>query len=245
MGAGTRKHWAGCNAFTYVPSASGGVRRMYWKMSIDLSRPLVSSMGQHDPLDGYVTALQLESTEARPPDSVSEPSLEHEISQFAAMIESEALATADPLGLGGLLTDAYRLEQLIGQGAPADRRLLETLLAASLKGLHHYARSGDQQLPANQRLAFRELGLAIGLRGAERLWHAAQSAPARALLSDGARTRLKALMQYAPLGQEIEAFWREPEHRNVRTWVEHRDINEVMLATSLAPDGFLVLLSPD
>jgi hypothetical protein len=36
-------------AFTYPPSA-GGPRRMYWKMSIDLSRPLVSSMGQHEPL---------------------------------------------------------------------------------------------------------------------------------------------------------------------------------------------------
>ena len=37
------------------PSAT----RMVWKMSIDLSRPLVPSMGHHDPLDGYVTALEL------------------------------------------------------------------------------------------------------------------------------------------------------------------------------------------
>jgi len=28
-------------------------------MSIDLSRPLVSSMGQHDALDGLITYLQL------------------------------------------------------------------------------------------------------------------------------------------------------------------------------------------
>jgi len=41
---------------------------------------------------------------------------------------------------------------------------------------------------------------------------------------------------------EIEAFWRDPEHQRVTTWTEHQDINEVMLATSLAPDGFLVLM---
>lgn len=37
-------------AFTY---SKGPRRRMYWKMSIDLTRPLVASMGQHDPLDGF------------------------------------------------------------------------------------------------------------------------------------------------------------------------------------------------
>ena len=44
---------------------------------------------------------------------------------------------------------------------------------------------------------------------------------------------------------EIEAIWRDPEQQRAATWTEHQDINEVMLATSLAPDGFLVLLPPD
>ena len=39
------------------------------------------------------------------------------------------------------------------------------------------------------------------------------------------------------------AFWLEPRHREVDTWKEHRDISEVMLATSLLPDGVLVLPS--
>ncbi|MGE5831837.1 MAG: hypothetical protein ACM3X8_02870, partial [Methanomicrobiales archaeon] len=39
---------------------SGGPDRMYWKMSIDLSRPLVASMGQHDPLDGLVTFCEIQ-----------------------------------------------------------------------------------------------------------------------------------------------------------------------------------------
>jgi hypothetical protein len=31
------------------------------------------------------------------------------------------------------------------------------------------------------------------------------------------------------------------EHRDDATWREHQDINAVMLATSLAPDGYLAL----
>ena len=53
------------------------------------------------------------------------------------------------------------------------------------------------------------------------------------------------LMQYLPLRDEIEAIWRNPEQQRAATWIEHQDINEVMLATSLVPDGFLVLLPPD
>ena len=36
--------------------------RMYWKMSIDLSRPAVRSEGNLDPFDGYVTYKLLQGT---------------------------------------------------------------------------------------------------------------------------------------------------------------------------------------
>lgn len=32
----------------------GKRKRLYWKMSVDLSRPLIQSMGHHDPLEGFV-----------------------------------------------------------------------------------------------------------------------------------------------------------------------------------------------
>ncbi|HJX55592.1 MAG TPA: hypothetical protein VJ350_02035, partial [Methanoregula sp.] len=48
-------------AFTFAPG-SGARKRMYWKMSTDLTRPLVPSMGQHDPLDGFVTYHELQLT---------------------------------------------------------------------------------------------------------------------------------------------------------------------------------------
>ena len=233
---------AASNAFTYSSNAAGSPHRMYWKMSTDLSRALVPSMGQHDPLDGYITYVQLEFTATTSPNPDTGPKLANEISQLSAMIDEDELATGDPLGIGGLLTDAYRVYQLSQQGAKIDKRLLEILLSASLSGLQYYTRGRDLRLPAEYRLAFRELGLAIGLHAVERMWQTANSGVNRSSLSAEARAQLQALTEYTPMCNEIESFWRNPEHRNADTWSEHRDINEVMLATSLAPEGFLILV---
>lgn len=217
---------------------------MYWKMSIDLTRPLVPSMGQHDALDGYITYLQLRAAAGRFPPSNEGPSLQQESSQFAAMVERGDWTTADPLGIGGLLIDAYRADQLLRQGAVSGDRLLESLLSASLAGLQHYTAEGDLRRPADHRLAFRELGLAIGLHALQRVWQASDRPSKRSAASSGARAQLQTLMRYAPIREEIEAFWRNPEHQRAKTWCEHRDINEVMLATTLTPNGFLGLQVP-
>jgi hypothetical protein len=224
------------NAFTYQTS-SGGPRRMYWKMSIDLSYPLVPSMGQHDPLDAYITYVQLQSSATIP----AGPNLDAEIGQLKAMVEDGEWATADPLGIGGLLIDAYRVDQLRKTGTAIEKGLLENLLDSALAGLKYYAGRGELQLPAQYRLAFRELGLAIGLQAVVLMWQAIEQHGQLSDTSAGLRTRLQALMQYAPLRDEIESFWRDADHRRANTWAEHQDINEVMLATSLAPDGFLTL----
>ena len=34
-------------------------------------------------------------------------------------------------------------------------------------------------------------------------------------------------------------LFEEPGHQSAKTWREHADINNVMLATSLAPEGYL------
>jgi hypothetical protein len=228
-------------AFTYRPAGSRKLR-MYWKMSIDLSRPLVASMGQHDPLDGYVTVMQLRATAAQLPRPVGGPRLDDSAQRFATMLADSELTTPDPLGIGGLLIEAYRVAQLLHHEAMPNRGLLEQLLSAALAGLQHYASSGELQAPAEYRLAFRELGLAIGLHAVHHLEQQAARDPLS--LSPATRTRLEALLRYAPLGDTIKAFWREPRQQRVSTWAEHRDINEVMLATSLAPAGFLELSVP-
>jgi len=225
------------DAFTYP--VSPGRRAMHWKMNIDLTRALVPSMGQHDPLDGYISCFELKATAAGLPEPDAGPNLANETGQLAAMLENVEWATADPLGIGGLLTDAYRVDGLLRQGAMSDAHLYENLLSASLAGLQYYTSSDELRRPAGYRLAFRELGLAIGLHAAERMWQVAGGEAMRSSISPEERAQLSALMQYVPMCGEIEACWRDPGHHRSATWSEHRDINEVMLATSLAPDGFL------
>jgi hypothetical protein len=58
-------------------------------------------------------------------------------------------------------------------------------------------------------------------------------------------TQLEALAQYLPLAGDIETFWLDPAQQGSATWTEHRDINTVMLATSLVPDGYLDLRQPE
>ncbi len=206
-----------------VRGAAGAPPRMVWKMSTDLSRVLVPSMGQHDPLDGYVTCRQLDATAVA---SGRPPVLQRQRDDFAAMLDPEQLVSADPLGIGGLLIDAHRLDHLGG-----DDDLTLALLAAGLAGLRGYLAAADLEAPAGRRLAFRELGLAIGLAAAERMAPGA-SGPRAVLLAS--------LAEHAPLGRDIESFWLRPEHRATATWREHADINDVMLATRLVPDGLLL-----
>ncbi len=232
------------DAFTYRPAPHLGPRRMAWKMSIDLTRMLVPSMGQHDPLDGYITALQLSTTAAALAKPAAGPDLEGVTGDYAAMIRQSEWATADPLGLGGLLVDAWRVQQLIQQGAQPDVPLLDRLFEGALIGLQQYARGDELHLPARYRLAFRELGLAIGLHALERLQRVIEQGTPRTTASPRLRAQVQELMQHLPLRDAIETFWRDPANQRSDTWTEHRDINEVMLATSLAPDGFLMLLPP-
>jgi hypothetical protein len=219
-------------------------------MSVDLTRPLVPSMGQHDPLDGFVTCMELRATmslqataskTAGHPNDEAGPELVEETAALAAMNAPEGWLTADPLGLGGLLTDASRVAQLGARDASIEPAWLLALLAAALEGLRHYGRHGDLARPTSSRLAFRELGLAIGLGAVERIRREARTGPDRVMGGAGVLALLDGLDPYIALGQEIESCWRRREHREERAWLAHRDINDVMLATSLVPGGFLTL----
>lgn len=226
--------------FVYLPS-SGGQRRMYWKMGVDLSFPLVVSMGHHDPLDGWITCMQLQTVSAEDPAERNHVDLRGEIADLADICEGKNWTTDDSLGTGGLLADAFRVAQLTVKGGVSGNALLETLLGCCLQGLAACLRGDFLRLPPEYRLPFRELGLSIGLHAAERLgtWvelHSDHFDRDR-LLDSG----LGRLMQFTRLGHAIEKFWLEPRNQQANTWKEHRDINMVMLATSLAPEGYLIL----
>jgi hypothetical protein len=156
----------------------------------------------------------LTATQDDPP--AGAPDLVQAIADYRAMIDADALATEDPLGIGGLLVDAHRLAAL-----HRDPPLQAALLRAAQHGLERYLMRPDLRLPAEHRLAFRELGLAIGLA---------------ALAGSGAAA---GFARYAGVRDRIASFWLDAAHRESALWREHVDINEVMLATCLAPAGFL------
>jgi len=210
--------------FTYRPGP-GTAKRMYWKMSVDLTRPLVPSQGAHDALDGFVISSALRVDDLR-----------REVDDLERMLHAAAWATDDPLGIGGLLTDGAWVAQLLGSSSSEPERLeplLAHLVDSSVVSLEALARTRGFLRPLAHRLAFRELGLAIGLRAWESLFAAA--APPAPVDTAGARL----LERHVDMADEITATWLSPAARATATWKAHEDINDVMLATALAPDEFI------
>jgi hypothetical protein len=218
-------------SFTYETSP-GRPKRMVWKMSIDLSRPLVDSMGQHDPLDGLITYLEVQTSER--PSALGTTDLAPAIADTTEMCGQVRWVTEDPLGIGGLLDDAIRLTQIVfGRGIRRRELLIQLLLETELS-LQYFSRSSPLGYSAEQRLAFRELGLSIGLHGLESITGLISRDRELANL-------VQRLLDYRSFAQQIDDFWTVAEHRNSRTWVDHHEINSVMLATSLAPAGYVKL----
>jgi hypothetical protein len=214
----------------------GNSRSIYWKMSIDLSRPLVPAIGHHDPLDGFITLKQLAVILA-PPRGLD---LDPEIDVLRKMLVGRDWATNDPLGLGGILCDAYRLLQLLDKTGDATLRpLFVELLGAAARGLDSYAAMHNSHEAAAYRLPFREFGLSIGLQAAEATadslrGHEAEFGP------DSSRL-IEMIARHQPIAADIHEFWGQPENQAASTWIEHGDINAVMWATTLLPHGFLDL----
>jgi len=182
---------------------------MYWKMSIDLSRPLVPSMAQHDPLDGFVTYNELQATAAKDSEKSTGKDLRSEIFNMASICEGKSWATDDPLGIGGLLFDGCRVAQLIVSGNLEQADLLETLLESSLIGLGSFVKRNSLKLSADRRLAFRELGLSIGLGAVEKIQELVEQKIGRLRKKDSLHSLLKTLSRYAELREIIEKFWLE------------------------------------
>ena len=202
-------------------STSGDVVGIYWKMRTDLSRPLTYAMGLHDALDGFITFRELQHASWKMPPKLEVPDLTSAIESLSKLCRKRDWTTTDPLGIGGLIFDACRLSQLTG--GDADQALLEQLTDASEKSLRAFLASRSLRRSPSQRLAFRELGLAIGLMAAP-------------TIIDRARATRD---QYRSRADQIVNAWLPLAHSPDELWQAHRDINDVMLATALAPKTFL------
>ena len=203
--------------------APGESPRLAWKMSIDLRRVLVSSTGQHDALDALTAYLELREGGA---------GLEREIADSRRLVASGGFETTDSLGIGALLCDACRIARFARGGELADRALLARLVAAARASLEASDQADVLFEPAETRLPFREIGLAIGL-------HALERCAADFAWDSISGEDLSIVLAQVPLAHRIDEFWSETTRRQAASWSAHRDINSVMLATSLEPGGYL------
>ena len=237
--------WAGelasaaYQGFGAVSAADRGLIGIYWKMSTDLSRPLVFALGSHDVLDGFITFREVQN--AMPTTAAVETNIPEAIDSLAALTQDRDWATDDPLGLGGLLFDACRLCRLSGN-SHADAELLEALLDGCSRGLASFLRARPLARAASHRLAFRELGLAIGLKAVAAITYEIKqrSFDNRVAL----RRATDWLLRHESLGAQIIDDWLSPARQQDESWRAHQDINDVMLATALIPDTFLSVGRP-
>lgn len=215
--------------------------QMYWKMSIDLTYPLVEAMGQHDPLDGLIAYLQLQTELSESKDRSKTTDLDSEIKGLSVMCEGSSWATSDTLGIGGLLTNACTLTRLIAnRKCKAYEALLLRILADIELGLNHFAQAGILQQPAIYRLAFRELGLSIGLHALELMKNLVEKNNQNFTGKIEIKYKLDRLLSYKLLADQIEKYWLLEENQQAKSWIDHYNINSVMLVTSLAPRTFLM-----
>jgi hypothetical protein len=220
-------------------SPTGRPVGLSWKMTIDLSGPLISETNSHDALDGYVTYRFVSEVGRRSPDR----QLSGEIDALRKLSTGVDWRTSDPLGIGGLLLDAFRLA-LLTEKLPSDKLLLEAIVAAVEAGIPQFLKSGTLRDPPAMRLAFRELGLAIGLQTLGALGAALRHS---GRLNNSIGTALRRLMSIRELERALVEFWSLPRNQTEPSWLDHRDINEVMLATAIlyAQLGTMPFLVPE
>ncbi|GLI78083.1 hypothetical protein PoHVEF18_006382 [Penicillium ochrochloron] len=130
--------------------------RMIWKMSMDLSRPLVNSEGNLDPIDGFVTFRLLQATAAAAGDG---DVLEEEISDYRRVMDRKGphFVSKDPLDLGMTLWTAHWFSETESWASTLVTRCFEQLY--DLFEINRYF-----QRSIKFRLAFREFGTCMGLQ---------------------------------------------------------------------------------
>jgi hypothetical protein len=193
---------------------------MYWKMNTRLTRPMVGSMGAHDPLEGLSCIIS--AIDAYPQ---SRSVLEQIKSELHYICQDMSWFTSDALGIGILMINTARAAELSFRIKPLPASMRpEYLFADSIAGLEAFTRQVYKRREhADNRLAFRECGLTLGFR-----------------VLYGMREKFNRLdMDFSDLGrflylvEDIEDFWSRPSSQNNSTWLTHRDINSVTLAANL------------
>ncbi|GLB42655.1 hypothetical protein LshimejAT787_1201040 [Lyophyllum shimeji] len=126
--------------------------RMYWKMAMDLSRPLVSTQGNRDPFDGY-TVFSILDEHKQP----GEEGLEYEMEVYKKMMNFlwSSYHSSDSLGLGMTLwTAAWK----------GDEEWARFMKDRAVEGLRELEMGLEFDNDTRRRLAFREFGAVMGVK---------------------------------------------------------------------------------
>lgn len=208
----------------------GQALHMVCKMNIDLSQPVVESMGAHDPLEGLVCAISAINAVPR-----EKSSLKPVKQDLKTICKGMSWITSDALGIGGLLINTARTAELKLNGASLPENIHpESLFTDGMTGLKLFAdETFRAEQPARFRLAFRECGLTLGFNALYEMKNRYNS-----LNMD-----LGKMDDFVSMADGIENFWINPSNRQSSSWRSHLDINTVTLASSLLakdyPESFV------
>lgn len=192
--------------------------RMVWKMSMDLSTPLVASEGNLDPIDGYVIFRLLQAAATQSNDG---PVLAEEIKDYERVMQrkGEHLVSSDPLDLGMTLWTVHWFPEEEWANK-LSRRCFEQLY--DLFEINRYLERNMKF-----RLAFREFGTCLGV----------QCQSEQATEKESAEN----LKVYA---DSIITAWDSYMELTISTGLapdDLRPITRVMYATALIPGGKLTI----
>ncbi|KAI9373430.1 hypothetical protein BJX61DRAFT_533187 [Aspergillus egyptiacus] len=193
--------------------ASSSPPRMVWKMDTTLSRVLVGSEGNLDPIDGFVVMRILQAG-ARRFGEQEEEVLKEEIADYRRVMErkGEHFVSSDPLDLGMTLWTAHWVVEEEWAARLVDR------CYEQIYDLFETDRYLDRSV--KRRLAFREFGTALGMR----CMAAQESEKERAV-------------DWKFYGDRILEFW-EPYMEGLAAPEALRPITRVMYAAALLPGAF-------
>ncbi|KAF9250745.1 hypothetical protein DTO013E5_9112 [Penicillium roqueforti] len=130
--------------------------RMIWKMSMDLSEPMVKSEGNLDPIDGFVIFRLLQDTAIEAGDGAV---LTEEIDDYRRTMErkGEHFVSSDPLDLGMTLWTAHWFSERESWAADLAGKCFDQIY--NLFEINQYLERNIRF-----RLAFREFGTCIGIQ---------------------------------------------------------------------------------
>lgn len=195
--------------------------RMYWKVSMDLSHPLVLSEGNLDPIDGYVTYRLLQTTSGKSEVLHTEVALFEKISKNKV----EHYSSSDTLDLGMTLWAAHWFI--------AEEEWATQLLRRAMKGVQRLVHNKHFEMFHHRRHAFREFGTALGLRCAAAA--SADGSQEKPSDKDSADPDIEGLPELICTTWEEVGLVPVPNKTQEERLAELMPITAVMYATALIP----------